>query len=104
MGNHREAEGTMINNWRALGKQLRLAREAAGFTQSEVAEMLGVSRPTVSQIEGGKVRVDSLTLRQLATFYRRPVDSFFGESQPNMLVDKLVLEKSADVPGRDRAA
>jgi Zn-dependent peptidase ImmA (M78 family)/transcriptional regulator with XRE-family HTH domain len=93
----------VIDDWRSLGEQLRLARDAAGFTQSEVAEVLGVSRPTVSQIEGGKVRVDSLTLRQLATLYRRPVDSFFGEAPPDMLVDKLVLEKAADVSGQDRA-
>jgi Zn-dependent peptidase ImmA (M78 family)/DNA-binding XRE family transcriptional regulator len=52
-----------------LGLQLKEAREAAGYTQKEAAELLGLSRPTVADIEAGRRRVDSLLLRDLATLY-----------------------------------
>lgn len=91
------------SDWQELGVRLRAARETAGFTQEEVAGLLGVSRPTVSQIEGGKARVDGLMLRQLATLYRRPLDSFFGPAQPPDRTDELVMKKIGQLPPADRA-
>lgn len=39
----------------ALGATLRLARRARGLKQSHVAELLGVTQPTVSRIERGEL-------------------------------------------------
>lgn len=89
--------------WRQLGARLRAAREASGFTQENAAEFLQVSRPTVSQIEAGKTRLDSLTLRQLATLYRRPIESFFGPTEPRAATDDLVMKKVAGLAPTDRA-
>ena len=72
----------MTTEWQTLGRRLRDAREQTGFNQEEVASLVGVSRPTLSQIEGGKVRLDSLTLRKLANLYRRPLETFFADDQP----------------------
>ena len=47
-------------DWRALGERLREAREFLGLSQQEVAELLSVSRPAVSQMEAGKRKVSSL--------------------------------------------
>lgn len=93
----------MSSDWQQLGARLRAAREAAGFTQAEVAGLLEVSRPTVSQIEAGKTRVDGLMLRQLATLYRRPLEWFFGPAQPPDRTDELVMNKVAQAPPADRA-
>lgn len=44
-----------------VGRGLRDARRARGWSQRELAEHAGVSRPTVARIEAGqRVRVDSL--------------------------------------------
>src|ERR1035441_4646474 len=43
-----------------LGRRLRQAREACGLTQQNVAEQLGVSRPTVAQMELGNRAITSL--------------------------------------------
>ncbi|WP_339790875.1 helix-turn-helix transcriptional regulator [uncultured Imperialibacter sp.] len=37
-----------------LGQRLKVARIQAGFTQEELAQHSGVSRPTVARLEGGK--------------------------------------------------
>ena len=42
----------------AFGKYIKNARERKGLSQNEVAEMLDVSQPYYSRIEGGKRDVD----------------------------------------------
>ena len=63
-----------------LGGRIRSAREANRMTQDEVAKHLGVSRPTVVQIEAGKRSVSSLELDKLAYLYGRDIREFIAES------------------------
>jgi transcriptional regulator with XRE-family HTH domain len=49
----REQQDTFRRRGTALGANLALAREAAGITQSELAESAGTSRATIAQIESG---------------------------------------------------
>ena len=59
-----------------LGRRLRVAREARGLTQEDVAEHLDVSRPTVAQMELGNRAVTSLELDWLARLYGRDLREF----------------------------
>ena len=52
-----------------IASRLRTAREAAGLSQGQVARMLGVHRPTISEIEAGRRRVSAEELSQLAKIY-----------------------------------
>lgn len=56
-----------------LARRLREAREASGLTQDEVARHLGLSRPSVAQIELGNRGVSSLELDQLSYLYGRDI-------------------------------
>src|SRR2546428_82624 len=49
-----------------LGSRLRRIRESRGYTQEQVAELLGIPRSSVVQIESGNRSVDSLELMQLS--------------------------------------
>ena len=60
-----------------LARRLRVAREARGLTQEDVAEHLDVSRPTVAQMELGNRAVTSLELDRLARLYGRDLREFF---------------------------
>lgn len=62
-----------------LARRLREAREAAGFSQEQVAKALHLVRPTIAQIEAGKRKVSSIELAALARLYGRPLQSFFEE-------------------------
>jgi len=62
-----------------LAPRLREAREAAGFTQEEVAKALGLVRPAVAQIEAGKRKLSSIELMTLSRLYGRPPQSFFED-------------------------
>ncbi|GAA3057210.1 helix-turn-helix domain-containing protein [Actinokineospora globicatena] len=60
--------GSLVRRWR-LGKQLRDLREAAGKTQDDAAEYLGVRRPTISRIENGRHSILPKNVRFLCQLY-----------------------------------
>ena len=60
-----------------LSRRIRSAREACRLTQEQVAEHLGVSRPTVAQLEAGNRSVSSLELDRLAHLFGRDVQGVF---------------------------
>jgi transcriptional regulator with XRE-family HTH domain len=64
-----------------LGARLRAAREFLGFSQEEVAEHMGLSRPAISNIEAGKRKVSSEELKRFAELYRRPYEYLLGETE-----------------------
>jgi len=61
--------GELEERRRAIASRLRLAREMAGLSQSQVATLLGLNRPSVSEMEAGRRRVAAEELAQLATIY-----------------------------------
>lgn len=64
-----------------LGQRLRLAREQARLSQTEVAATLGVTPAALNQYEAGKRRVDALLLDRLSRLYGVPLRFFFGEER-----------------------
>lgn len=60
----------MTNSQRTvMASRLRLARERAGLTQGQVAKILKMHRPTVSEIEAGRRAVTAEELTQFAKVY-----------------------------------
>lgn len=60
-----------------LGTSLREARTAAGLTQAQLAELIGVSRKTINTVENG-VFVPSTTLAlKLARALKTSVEELF---------------------------
>jgi Zn-dependent peptidase ImmA (M78 family)/DNA-binding XRE family transcriptional regulator len=62
-----------------LARRLRLAREAVGLTQEDVATQLGVSRGALAQFETGAKAPNSLHLVRLAEIYRRELGELLAE-------------------------
>ena len=69
-----------------IGRNVKKARESAGLSQEGLAELLGVSRATLSAIENGHIAIDSTKLLAAARVLGRPVSEFFREEE-----DALVL-------------
>ncbi len=90
--------------WRQVGARLRDAREFMGFSQAEIAEVLGISRPAVTGIEAGRRRVTGLELKTLAKLYERPYDYFLGEDvevEDNPII-AAIYRVSRDLSDEDR--
>jgi transcriptional regulator with XRE-family HTH domain len=62
-----------------LGRRFREVREYLGFSQQMVADRTGIARSSISDIERGARRVNSLELKKLARLYRRPAGYFLDE-------------------------
>src|SRR5258707_15866782 len=62
-----------------LGARLREAREAAGLTQEQVAKLLGIPRPAISEMESETRNVSAGELKQLAACYKVSLPWLAGE-------------------------
>jgi putative transcriptional regulator len=61
----------------ALGNTLKDRRSAAGLTQAELAERVGVSRKTVNTVENGVFIPSTLLAFKLARALRCKVEDLF---------------------------
>lgn len=62
----------------AIGHRLRAARHAAGFTQQDLADRIGVNRVEISMIENGSRELGILRLHRLAEALGVSSDSLLG--------------------------
>ncbi len=60
-----------------LGVRLKDARSAAGLTQAELAERVGVSRKTINTVENGVFIPSTLLALKLAAALRCKVEDLF---------------------------
>jgi putative transcriptional regulator len=61
----------------ALGNRLKDRRSAAGLTQAELAERVGVSRKTINTVENGVFIPSTLLALKLARALRCKVEDLF---------------------------
>ncbi len=80
-----------------LGTALARARERAGFSQEEVALLVGQQRPVISNWENGSRRPNSQQLAKLTAIYRVSLDELLG-GQPRVKPDfeRLVFRDAGD--------
>ncbi len=60
---------TTENAKKEIADRLRLAREQAGLSQGQVARILGLHRPTISQIEAAQRALKAEEVQQFAKLY-----------------------------------
>lgn len=100
-------DGAVDDLYARFGRQVRAARRVAGLTQQEVAERVGLTRTSVTNIERG---IQHISLRQLyllatavglhpAQLLPRP-----EEATEEVLPEPALRELEEDAEGRDFAA
>lgn len=62
-----------------VASRLRVARELAGLSQGQIAKLIHLHRPTISEIEANRRRVSADELREFAQHYRTSVGWLTGE-------------------------
>jgi len=60
-----------------LGTTLREARTAAGLTQAQLAELIGVSRKTINTVENGVFTPSTTLALKLARALKTSVEELF---------------------------
>ena len=63
-----------------ISAKLREARKMAGLSQGQVAQILGLHRPSISEIEAGNRRVSAEELRKMCEVYEVSMDWVLGKT------------------------
>ena len=77
----------------AIGSRLALARKQAGLSQGQVAKILNLHRPSVSEAEAGRRNVTATEITKMAEIYGVSVDwlACSDSDAPNESRDKIQL-------------
>lgn len=67
-----------------FAQKLKQARNNAGYTQRQIAEILNMKQPTLASYELGRTEPDIETLGKLADFYEVSVDWLLGTKGINV--------------------
>jgi transcriptional regulator with XRE-family HTH domain len=63
-----------------IGEKLRQARETAGLSQAQAAELMNLHRPTITEIENEARKVSAGELKQFARLYHVSVEWLTGDT------------------------
>jgi transcriptional regulator with XRE-family HTH domain len=75
---------------KGIPTRLRAAREQAGLSQGQAARLLDMHRPTISEIEAGRRRVQVDELSHFAKLYKVSVSWLTSEAADDDAVDPRV--------------
>ena len=82
-----------------IGARIRELREERGLSQEQLAKEIGLSRPVVTKIEGGKKAISSLELRQIADVLGVSTDALTdpGKEEEETLIGRFrARQKNGD--------
>jgi len=82
-----------------IAERLREVRKDLGFTQAQVAQVLGVHRPTISEIEAGRRAVTSEELHRLCELYAVPISQLLSGEAPTAPDVERVLFRATTLQG-----
>jgi transcriptional regulator with XRE-family HTH domain len=80
-----------------------MAREQAGLSQGQVGRLLDVHRPTISEIEAGRRKVNSEELIQFAKIYDVSLEWLTGERLSPIDDDARVKLAARELAKLDRS-
>jgi transcriptional regulator with XRE-family HTH domain len=78
-----------------IAERLKEARKLAGVSQGHVAKLLGLHRPSISEIEAGNRRVSADELARLADIYDVSVAWLLGEAPDTLDAEDPRLQLAA---------
>lgn len=64
-----------------ISNRLKLAREQAGLSQGQIAKLINYHRPTISEIEAGRRKVNSDEVALFAKYYGVTVAWLLNEAE-----------------------
>lgn len=77
-----------------LGQRIKELREQCGMSQQKLAEMLGIARPTISQIENGERKIYAEELIKLSKIFNVSLEILVNlEKQPEVTLRERKKEK-----------
>ncbi len=79
----------------SIANRLRLARNHSGLSQYQIAKIMDMHRPTVSEIEAGRRQVTASELKMFADAYEVSVEWILGNDLGNDDTDMDKIQLAA---------
>lgn len=86
---------TEIEQRQQIARRIRDARTLAGLSQGQVAKMLDMHRPTISEIEAGNRRVSANEISRFAEIFDVSTSYLLAESPDKIALDDPKLQLAA---------
>ncbi len=86
---------TEVQRRQLISRRLREARQLAGLSQGQVAKMMGMHRPTISEIEAGNRRVSADEIARFADIYDVSTGYLLGDAPDILAMDDPRLQLAA---------
>jgi transcriptional regulator with XRE-family HTH domain len=87
-----QQRGDIMEVKEAIGKRIRQARIAQGWTQRELADRLGLTAQNISDYERGRADPPSDVVLRLATLFDTPIDWLYGKPVPFEKLEERLAE------------
>lgn len=84
--------GVNMNKNLTIGKRIKELRERTNLTQEELAKKLGISRPSISQIESGQRKISSSELEKLSQIFEISMEELLNPYEAEKKIKKLKRE------------
>lgn len=68
-----------------IGARIRIARDMAGLSQGQLAKLMGLHRPSVTEIEAGNRKVSAQELERFAELLEVSTSWLLGEDETGKL-------------------
>jgi len=78
-----------------IAQRIREARQLAGLSQGQVAKLMGMHRPTVSEIEAGNRRVGADEIARFAEIFDVGTAYLLGKTPNKLAMDDPKLQLAA---------
>jgi transcriptional regulator with XRE-family HTH domain len=75
----------------SLGKRLSLLRKSRGFTQAQLADLIGINQRLISDYEIGRVGISAEMIAHLCSALRCSADSLIGIKSDDFPTDSISL-------------
>lgn len=85
-------EKVLDSTAKEIGSRIASLRKSKGFTQKELAEIIGVTRTVVTDYECGRVRLYDEILARLAVVLDCSTDYILGLQQPETIINAPQLK------------
>jgi transcriptional regulator with XRE-family HTH domain len=87
--------GEDISRKKIIANRIRAAREMSGLSQGQVAKMLGLHRPSISEAEAGNRTVTAEEIARMAEIYDVPVTWLLGEGADRLDANEDKIQLAA---------
>jgi transcriptional regulator with XRE-family HTH domain len=84
-----------------IGQRITALRKMKGFSQKDLANNIGMSRPSLAQIELGNRNIDVLELHKLSLVLDFSLDKFLSENFVEKLSENISHEKEEATPAEN---